>query len=203
MKTSAAALAALLLALPAAAQQPVAPDTAGVWGFAYEDLQEGQSASALAQRDVVSCLAEPALIAPAAEGYVLNAYRVDVFGLMRGNVRYFVTYENLCSYDAATGLESCRRISVPPDENVYWTWYQPLDAAAGVFRAYAFADEAEVEAFKKSGAPPETATRFVTFPCPADQQPRPALLEQATRDDAASQASYDNMLGNYRRCDYP
>jgi hypothetical protein len=190
----------LLLAGPAAAQQPVPPDAAGVWGFAYED-QPGQPPGAVAERNVISCLAEPSLIAPAADGYVLNAYRIDLLSLMAGTAHYLLQFENLCSYDATSGLESCRRIADPADTLVYWTWYEPLDAAAGIYRAYFFSDEAELAAFKAKKTLP--SLHFVTFRCPAGQQPRPQLLQQGTRDEKQSQASYDRMLGNFQTCGYP
>ena len=40
MKTLAALAAALLLSVTANAQQPITPDTPGIWGFAYEDLKQ-------------------------------------------------------------------------------------------------------------------------------------------------------------------
>jgi len=203
----AAALAALLPVVaslsPATAQQPIAPDTPGAWGFAYSDLADGQEPRALAARDAISCLAEPALVVQAAEGYVLNAYRVDLQALAGGELRYFVQFENLCSYDPASGLETCRRIAAPDDANLYRTWYEPLDVAAGIYRAHAFASPAEFEAFQATGQPPETAQGFVVFPCPADQQPDRALLRSATRDDAQSQKAYEAMIENFRLCNAP
>ena len=203
MKTLAALAAALLLSVTANAQQPITPDTPGIWGFAYEDLKEGQSPTELAGRSSLSCLAEPATITAAADGYVLNAYRFDVLGLPQGRARYFVQFENLCHFDKATSLESCQRINDPYDDIVYHTWYETLDAQAGVFQAYIFADDAEFEAFKKSGKPADSIHRFVTFRCKPGMQPRKELLDQATRDDQASEAAYDAMLGNFRTCGYP
>jgi hypothetical protein len=202
MKILAALAAALLLSVPATAQ-PITPDTPGVWGFAYEDLKQGQSPIELARRESLSCLAEPATITAAADGYVLNTFRVDVPGLPLGQVRYFLQFENLCHFDKATGLESCQRINDPYDDVVYHTWYETLDAEAGVFQAYIFADDAEFEAFKKSGKPAEGTHRFVTFRCAPGMQPRKALLDQAVRDDQASETAYDAMLANFRRCGYP
>jgi hypothetical protein len=195
-----AAVTLFLLSLPAAAQQPVPPDAAGVWGFAYED-GTGQPPAAVAERNALSCLAEPSLIAPAAEGYVLNAYRIDLLNLTVGTARYLLRFENLCSYDATSGLESCRRIADPADSMVYWTWYQPLDAAAGIYRAHVFADDAELAAFKAKKTLPNA--QFVTFRCPAGQQPRRELLQQATREETQSQASYDRMLANFEVCGFP
>lgn len=204
MKTAALALALLLpLALPAAAQQTVSPDAAGVWGFAYSELEDGRSPQALAAQDVISCYAEPALITAAAGGYVLNAYRVDVSSLASGTVRYYLQFENLCSYDPATGLESCQRIADPSDKSVYWTWYQPLDAALGIYQAHVFVDDDAVEAFRASGTPPASTQRFVTFRCPDDRQPRRQLLQEATRDNEKSEASYDLMMQNFGTCGYP
>ena len=201
MQTAAAfAIAVLLLAVPAAAQQPVPPDAAGIWGFAYED-QAGQPPAAVAERNAISCLAEPSLIAPAAEGYVLNAYRIDLVSFTAGTARYLLQFENLCNYDATSGLESCRRIGDPTDDAVYWTWYEPLDAAAGIYRAHFFSDDAELAAFKAKKTLP--SVRFVTFRCPAEQQPRRQLLQAATRDENQSQASYDRMLENFQSCGYP
>lgn len=201
MRTAALALAALLLAAPAGAEQSVSPDAPGLWGFAYEELAPGQAPADLVQRNAISCLVEPSLIAPAAEGYVLNSYRADLIALAAGQGRYLLQFENLCTYDAATALESCRRIADPADKTVYWTWYEPLDTAAGVYRAHLFSDEAELAAFKaKKTLPP---VQFVTFPCPAEAQPRRALLQQAPRDLEDSEASYDRMLANFETCGYP
>lgn len=194
------AAALLLLALPAAAEQSVPPDAAGVWGFAYED-QVGAPPGVVAKRNAISCLTEPSLIAPAAEGYVLNAYRIDLVSFTSGTARYLLQFENLCSYDAASGLESCRRIAEPVDATVYTTWYEPLDAAVGIYRAHVFADDAELAAFKANKTLP--STQFVTFRCPAEQEPRRELLQQGTRDEKQSEASYDQMLANLQTCAFP
>lgn len=200
MRTAVVALAAMLLAAPAAAQ-PISPDAPGIWGFAYEDLAPDQSPAELVQRNAISCLVEPSLIAPAAEGYVLNAYRADLIALASGKARYLLQFENLCSYEAETALESCRRIADPTDSTVYWTWYEPLDAAAGIYRAHVFSDEKELAAFKADKTLP--GVRFVTFRCPAKAEPQRALLQQATRSVKDSEASYDRMLANFQTCGYP
>jgi len=196
-------LAALALAAaPAGAQQSVTPATPGIWGFAYEEQQPGQSAAALVERNAISCLAEPALVARAAEGYLLTSYRVDVQGLAGGAAGYFIQLENLCSYDAASGLESCQRLAEAGDA-LYWTYYAAIDAAAGVYRAHILASQADLDAFRTSGEPPEGGTSFVTFLCPAGQRPERALLQAARRDDAASEAAYEAMLENFDACGYP
>jgi hypothetical protein len=203
MQTAATlAVAILLLAVPAAAQQPVPPDAAGVWGFAYEDLRDSQLAQEVVQRDAISCLAEPTLTTTEGEEYKLSVYRIDPRILSAGQLRYFIVSESLCTYDPTTGIETCRRIDEPTDETAYRTYYEPLDTGAGIYRGHAFDTELQVEEFTDHGSLPGGYT-FVTFLCPATQQPRLQLLNEAQRNKAEVEAVYDALDEGYRLCGYP
>jgi len=205
MKSVLAAVAALGLALlpqPAAAEQKIEPDKPGIWGFAYGEVEPGITPHDLAERDGISCLAEPVLIEPRqGGGYTITAFTIDPDALARNQVRYYLRNRSACSYDPKSGLEECR--GEVGDPSPYWSYYEPLDPARGIYRSHALGDEAMLEEFQATGKLPDDTWPFVAFYCPRGLRPRFEALAGAVADSAAHDAAYERLTANIGACGLP
>jgi len=196
---SAAVLLAAVLAPPAAAEPAIGPDKPGIWGFTYDEEVPGQAPQQRAAGSWLSCLAEPALLEPTAAGYRVSVYTIDAAALAANEVRYFLRSRSDCVYEAASGIEGCSTGEGDP----YWTFYEPLDVGAGIYRGHGLADVAAVDAVRASGKPPAESWPFLVFYCPKELRPRFAFLQAAIDDRAGEEGAYEALAINLDDCGQP
>jgi hypothetical protein len=199
----AVALAALHFAPAALAEPEIGPDQPGIWGFPYGELKSADPSVLFVDRDVISCLAEPILIEPQANGYRLSVYTIDLAALAQDRIRYYLRIQSSCAYDQASRLETCRTDFGAPNSGPYWTYYKPIDATTGIYQAQMLDSEAEAEQLRQTGLVPESAWAFYIFYCSKQEGPRFEFLQAAVAAEAEAQAAFDAINANVDRCGEP